>query len=230
VLLSADYSQIELVVLAHLSGDTALLAAFREGGDIHTRTAALIFGVSEDSVKPEQRRAAKTINFGVIYGMSAFRLAKDLGITRTEAAAFIDAYFNTYSGVRAFIDETVSFAEANGSVRTLRGRRRYIPAINSSNKTEKAAAQRIAVNSPIQGTAADIVKTAMLRLDEALAKNGGLDARLLLQVHDELILECPQKNAAALAALINKIMENAAVLNAPLRVSIETGVKWGDFH
>jgi DNA polymerase-1 len=229
LLLSADYSQIELVVLAHLSQDENLLAAFRDGTDVHARTAALIFGVGEDEVKPEQRRMAKTINFGVMYGMSAFRLSNELGISRTDATNFITAYFNTYSGVRRFIDELIKKTEGCGYVSTILGRRRYIPTINSRNKTEKSAAERITVNTPIQGSAADIVKTAMLGLDRRLAAEKS-KARILLQVHDELILECPEDAAAKTAELVKTEMEQAVKLSVPLRVSVETGTRWGSFH
>ncbi|MDR2370219.1 MAG: DNA polymerase I [Treponema sp.] len=229
VLVSADYSQIELVILAHLSEDEGLCSAFREGKDVHARTAALIFGVDEKDVRGDQRRIAKTINFGVMYGMSAFRLANELGLSRTEAAAFIDAYFKTYSGVSRFIEELVRKTEETGYALTISGRRRYIQAINSRNKTEKAAAERVAVNTPIQGSAADIVKTAMLKLDKALAAEKSA-ARLLLQVHDELILECPKDEAKAAARLTADVMEKAVSLRVPLRVSVETGKCWGDFH
>ncbi|MDR2184054.1 MAG: DNA polymerase I [Treponema sp.] len=227
VLISADYSQIELVVLAHLSQDKNLIAAFEEGKDVHSRTAALIFGVDEGEVRQDQRRIAKTINFGVMYGMSAFRLANELGISRTNAAAFIEAYFKTYAGVRLFIDELIRSTEETGYASTILGRRRYIPAINSRNRTEKAAAERVAVNTPIQGSAADIVKTAMLKLDKALT---GSPAKMLLQVHDELILETPRSHAEAAAKLVKEVMENAVSLRIPLRVSVETGKRWGDFH
>ncbi len=231
VLISADYAQIELVVLAHLSGDKNMCKAFNEGTDVHKATAALIYGVAPDDVTPEMRRTAKTINFGVIYGMSAFRLANDLGISRTQAAAFIDNYFAQYSSVDAFIKETIQKAEQTGYVETLFGRRRPILAINSRNKIEKSAAERIAVNTPVQGTAADIVKKAMLAVSEALEESGS-PAKLLLQVHDELIFECPddQKTIDATIALIKDKMENAVKLNVPLRVSIEHGKNWGEFH
>jgi DNA polymerase-1 len=229
LLISADYSQIELVVLAHLSRDENLIAAFRDGTDVHARTAALIFGVGEDQVKNDQRRIAKTINFGVMYGMSAFRLASELGISRTEAANFIAAYFNTYAGVRRFIEDLIKKTGDCGYASTILGRRRYIRTINSRNKTEKAAAERIAVNTPIQGSAADIVKTAMLNLDKRLTSEQS-PARLLLQVHDELILECPKDAAAETAALVKAEMEQAVTLCIPLRVSVETGERWGSFH
>jgi len=229
VLISADYSQIELVILAHLSQDKNLVSAFRENRDVHARTASLIFGIDENEIKPEQRRMAKTINFGVIYGMSAFRLANELDISRTEAQNFIKAYFDTYSGVRQFIEETIKKTEQTGYVTTISGRRRYIPTINSHNKTEKSAAERIAVNTPIQGSAADIVKMAMLNLDKSLTAEKS-KARLLLQVHDELILECPKSDAEKASFLVKTEMEQAAALSIPLRVSVETGSRWGDFH
>jgi len=164
-----------------------------------------------------------------MYGMSAFRLSNELGISRTEAAAFIETYFKTYSGVRAYIDDLIKTTEETGYASTILGRRRYIQAINSSNKTEKAAAERVAVNTPIQGSAADIVKTAMLKLDKALTAAAS-PARLLLQVHDELIFECPNEAAEKTTLLIKKEMENAVKLKIPLRVSVETGKNWGDFH
>ncbi len=242
LLISADYSQIELVVLAHLSEDKNLISAFMENRDVHARTAALIFGIDESEVKSEQRRMAKTINFGVIYGMSAFRLANELNISRSEASNFISAYFKTYSGVRSFIEDTIKKTEQNGYVTTLLGRRRYVPTINSRNKTEKSAAERIAVNTPIQGSAADIVKIAMLNLDRRLSslentQQSGIQskarfckARLLLQVHDELILECRQEEAADIAKIVKAEMEQAVKLRIPLRASVETGKRWGDFH
>jgi DNA polymerase-1 len=227
VLISADYSQIELVILAHLSQDANLISAFRDAKDVHARTAALIFGIEENQVKNEQRRMAKIINFGVIYGMSAFRLAKELNITRTAAQTFISTYFNTYSGVKQFIEDIIEKTEQQGYVTTIAGRRRYIPTINSRNKTEKSSAERIAVNTPIQGSAADIVKTAMLSLDKKLADS---NARLLLQVHDELIFECPKDESSKIAALVKAEMEQAVQITVPLCVTVEIGTKWGDFH
>ena len=229
LLISADYSQIELVVLAHLSQDENLISAFKEDRDVHARTASLIFGIAESEVKSEQRRMAKVINFGVIYGMSAFRLANELNISRTNAGNFINAYFNTYSGVRKFIEDTIKKTEQFGFVTTISGHRRYIPTINSRNKTEKSAAERIAVNTPIQGSSADIVKTAMIRLDKKLAAENS-KARLLLQVHDELILECPKEECEKITSLVRTEMEQAAALSIPLRVSVETGDRWGVFH
>ncbi len=231
VLISADYAQIELVVLAHLSNDANMSKSFIEGTDVHKSTAALIYGVTPDEVTPDMRRTAKTINFGVIYGMSAFRLARDLGISRTQASQFIENYFAQYSSVDSFIKETIQKAEQTGYVETIFGRRRPILAINSRNKVEKSAAERIAVNTPVQGSAADIVKKAMLNVSAALEESGS-PAKLLLQVHDELIFECPddQTTIEATIALIKDKMENAVKLNVPLRVSIEYGKNWGEFH
>ncbi|MDR2767605.1 MAG: DNA polymerase I [Treponema sp.] len=228
-LISADYSQIELVVLTHLSQDRNLMSAFIDGVDVHARTAALIFGLDENNVPADKRRLAKTINFGVMYGMSAFRLAGELGISKTEAARFISAYFDTYSGVNDYIQSLIQKTEETGYASTILGRRRYVPSINSVNRTEKAAAERVAVNTPIQGSAADIVKTAMLHLDARLAKEKS-PAKMLLQVHDELILECPEAAVEATAALVREEMEGAVTLSIPLRVSVETGRHWGEFH
>ena len=227
--ISADYSQIELVVFAHLSSDKNLSRAFREGKDIHRQTASLIFGISEDDVSPEQRRVAKTINFGVIYGMSPFRLSNELRISRSDAAQFIQAYFNQYSKVREFIDNTIKETEERGYVATMLGHRRTVPGITSRNKTEKAGAERIAVNTPIQGSAADIVKLAMIKLDKAL-KAGKFRSRLILQVHDELILEVPTYERETVSALVLDSMQNAIELTVPLKVSLETGDSWGSVH
>ncbi len=228
-LISADYAQIELVILAHFSQDENLVKAFRHGTDVHAATAALIFNVPVENVVPDMRRIAKVINFGVMYGMSAFRLANQLRISRTEAAEFITRYFTTYSGVSAFMEALKESAAEKGFVETLMGRRRYIRAINSKNQTQRAAAERIAINTPIQGSAADIVKTAMLCVDRAL-KQQQLKARLLLQVHDELILEAPDAEVDTVKALLKQEMEHVVELAVPLRVSIEAGSCWGDFH
>lgn len=229
VLISADYSQIELVILAHLSKDKNLCNAFLSGNDVHKATASLIFGVSPEEVTPEMRRTSKTINFGVIYGMSAFRLAGELGISRTVAKNFIDSYFATYSGVQDFINSTIEKAEKEGFIETISGRRRYIKAINSANKAEKAAAERIAINTPIQGSAADIVKQAMIKVHSELTQKFP-EAKLLLQVHDELIIECPEHQAEEIAKLIKSTMEFVINLSVPLKVSVEIGKRWGEFH
>ena len=231
VLISADYAQIELVVLAHLSGDEHMSRAFIEGTDVHRATAALIYSVEPDAVTPEMRRTAKTINFGVIYGMSAFRLANDLGISRTQAAEFIENYDRLYSAITQFKAETITSAESKGYVTTIFGRRRPIANINSRNKLEKSCAERIAINTPVQASAADIVKKAMLDVNNALKeKNNG--AHLILQVHDELILECPDDSniIEETVSIVRNKMENAVKLNVPLRVSIEYGKNWGEFH
>ena len=224
---------VDADVLAHQAIEKAkdknLCQAFLTGNDVHKVTASKIFEVSTDEVTPEMRRTAKTINFGVIYGMSAFRLANELGISRTTAKNFIDSYFATYSGVQDFINATIEQAEKEGFVETISGRRRYIKAINSANKTEKAAAERIAINTPIQGSAADIVKQAMIKVHSELSQKFP-EAKLLLQVHDELIAECPENQAEEVANLIKTTMESVISLSVPLKVSVETGKRWGEFH
>ncbi len=229
VLLSADYSQIELVILAHLSGDTGLREAFLSGGDVHRLTGSLIFGVQPEEVTKEQRRIAKTINFGVMYGMSAFRLSRELSLPMKEASGFIEAYFRRYAGIKDFIRKVVEEAEKTGKVKTILGRERRIIGINSRNKTEKSGAERIAVNTPIQGSAADIVKAAMIRVTARL-KREGVKAKMILQVHDELIFEVPEKELEYVQQMVKEEMENAVSLSLPLRVSFESGKSWGDLH
>ena len=228
-LLSADYSQIELVVLAHLSGDSALKKAFMSGNDVHSETGALIFDKPVEEITKDDRRIAKTINFGIMYGMSPFRLGRDLGIPRARAENFIKSYFDKYSGIRIFMDKVIADAEKTGKVSTLMGRERFIPGINSRNKTEKSGAQRMAVNTPIQGSAADIVKLAMLKLAHRLREED-LNSRMILQVHDELIFEVPDSELTIMEKLVKEEMEAAVTLSIPLRTSIETGKRWGDFH
>lgn len=228
-LLSADYSQIELVVLAHFADDPGLKEAFLSGTDVHRHTGAMIFGVGLDDVTSEQRRIAKTINFGVMYGMSAFRLSRELGIPRSDADAFIQAYFTRYSGVRGFVDATVAEAEGKGYVSTLLGHERVIPGITSKNRNERMGAERIAVNTPIQGSAADIMKLAMLRISKEMKKRP-LASRMVLQVHDELIFEVPEEELETMKALVQESMIKAVTLKVPLRVSIEDGMSWGDLH
>ncbi len=227
--MSADYSQIELVVLAHFADDPGLKAAFESGSDVHRYTGSLIFDIPMEEVSDEQRRIAKTINFGVMYGMSAFRLSRELDIPRKAAAEFIEAYFSRYSGIKRFIDTIVQDAERDGKVKTLFGHERTILAIRSKNKTEKAGAERIAVNTPIQGTAADIMKNAMIAVDREM-KIRGLQSRMLLQVHDELIFEVPEAEIAIMEDLLREQMEQVVKLHVPLRVSIETGASWGEMH
>jgi DNA polymerase I len=226
---SADYAQIELAILAYLSKDPILLDAFAQGRDVHRQTSALIFGVPEDQVTPDQRRVGKTINFGVAYGMSSFGLAQSLKIPRAEADRFIKAYFQRFEGVDRFLKETIRSAEDTGFVRTLLGRRRRVAAINSRNRTEKSGAERVAVNSPIQGTAADIVKLAMVQLHRGLAERG-LSTRILLQVHDEIILEAPAEEVSAVEAMVRAVMEHVTEHPIPLKVHCESGDSWGDFH
>lgn len=222
VFLSADYSQIDLRVLAHYSQDPALLAAFRAGEDIHSRTAAEIFGVSPLLITSEMRRVAKSINFGIVYGMSSFGLAGQLDIGRKEAQRFIDSYFHLYTGVEKFMHDIVNRARAKGSVTTLLGRRRTVPEIHSKNKARREFAERIAINTPIQGTAADIIKLAMIRCDKTL-KNGELAARMLLQVHDELVFELPEVELAKTMPIIQSAMEQALPLDVPLVVNFTVG-------
>ncbi|MCL6548262.1 MAG: DNA polymerase I [Alicyclobacillus sp.] len=227
VILSADYSQIELRILAHLSGDEALIDAFRQGLDIHTRTAADVFEVPLDQVTPLMRRQAKAVNFGIVYGISDYGLAQNLNIPRAQAAQFIRDYFAKFPGVERYMREIVETARRQGYVTTLLNRRRYLKDIHSKNYNLRSFAERTAMNTPIQGTAADIIKLAMVRIDRAL-KESGLKARMLLQVHDELIFECPQSEVPALSALVEDNMENALTLNVPLKVEIHTGRTWYD--
>ncbi|MDT4761903.1 DNA polymerase I [Sphaerochaeta sp. PS] len=227
--LSADYSQIELVVLAHMADDPGLKSAFLKGVDVHSSTAALIFDVPLQEVTSEQRRIAKTINFGVMYGMGPHSLAGDLKITHSEAKAFIEQYFARYSAVQAFIEKTREDAGQNGYVSTLLGHLRTITEIQSRNGVERAKAQRIAVNTVIQGSAADIMKEAMLRIDKALAEHSP-STRLLLQIHDELVFEVAESELEKVHALVKEAMEGAVKLSLPLHASIETGKSWGEIH
>jgi DNA polymerase-1 len=228
-LLAADYSQIELRLLAHLSGDAALAEAFREGADIHTRTAASAFGVHPGLVSEDMRRQAKVINFGIIYGMSAFGLAKELGISRAQAQAYIDRYFERHPGVRDYWERTLTQARERGFVETILGRRRLIPALSSRNLNVRALAERTAINAPLQGSAADIIKRAMIDLHAAL-KETGLRARLILQVHDELVLEVAEGEVEAASELVREKMTHAVELSVPLLVSMSSGHNWAEAH
>ena len=227
VLLTADYSQIELRLLAHLSGDAAFVQAFEQGGDIHRQTAAIIFGVPQDQVTPEMRSRAKTINFGTIYGQGSFALSRQLGITQEEAKEFIRAYFARFSGVRAWLDRTVAAAREHGYVETIFGRRRYVPELRDRNFNIRAFGERTATNSPLQGSAADLIKIAMIGIDRALAEQR-LATRMLLQVHDELVLEVPEAEQGIASGLVKRHMETAAVLRVPLVVSVGIGRNWVD--
>ena len=224
-LLSADYSQIELRLLAHLSGDPAFVSAFRAGGDIHRQTAAIIFGVELGDVTSEMRARAKTINFATIYGQGAHALSRQLKLPHAEAKAFIDTYFERFAGVKAFLDRCVVEAKAKGYVETLFHRRRYIPELKERNHNMRAFGERVAGNAPIQGSAADLIKIAMIQVHRALASEG-LASRMLLQVHDELIFELPASEQTVLSALVKREMESAATLDVPLLVEMGVGDDW----
>ena len=225
VFVSADYSQIELRLLAHMSGDKDLSASFQKDEDVHQRTASEIFGVKPEEVDDRQRGIAKAINFGLMYGKTAFGLSQELKIPRKEAAEIIEAYFRRYHGVKHFLDRQILEAKERGYVTTIMGRKRYLGDINSSNVMLRNNAERMAMNSPIQGTAADLMKLAMIELDEQLEK-GGFKSKLIIQVHDEFVLDCPKKEAEAVRKLVTKVMENAMQLSVPLRVNSSTGNNW----
>ena len=229
MLLSADYSQIELRLLAHVAGIDALKEAFHDGQDIHAMTAAQVFGVPTDAMDPMVRRKAKAINFGIIYGISAFGLARQLGIGNSEAGEYIDAYFEKYPGIRDYMDRTKEQAREKGFVETLFGRKCHIRSINEKNPNVRGLAERTAINAPIQGGAADIIKRAMIRLPDALA-DAKLKARMLLQVHDELIFEVPKKELDATAELVSGVMSGAARLDVPLVVDTGFGDNWDEAH
>ena len=227
ILLDADYSQIELRLMAHFSGDEALLEAFRNGEDIHTRTASEIFDVPKDWVTPELRSRAKAVNFGLIYGISGFGLSRNTGVSQREAREFIDKYFRKYPGVKRFMDEFAAEGLRNGYARTLMGRRRYLPELQSPKAPIREFGKRAAMNTPVQGTAADIIKLAMVRVDKAL-REAGMRSRLILQVHDELLLECPPEEAEQAAALLKEAMEGAMELQVPLVAEVHQGKNWAE--
>jgi DNA polymerase-1 len=227
VLLAADYSQIELRILAHLSGDPQLAEAFRLGHDIHRFTASLIYGVPEAEVQPEQRHAMKAVNYGILYGMTAHGLSRELGTEIADAQAFIDAYFQRYPAIRRYLDDQIARARHDGFVQTLLGRRRYVPEVNSPDPVLRQFGERMAVNAPIQGTAADLIKRAMVQLETALRRHR-LAGRMVLQVHDELVLELPRPELGALAALVRQVMEGAVALTVPLEVTLKAGPNWLD--
>ena len=228
-LVAADYSQIELRIMAHLSGDAGLVNAFAAGEDIHRATAAEVFKVTPLEVSDDQRRSAKAINFGLIYGMSAFGLAKQLGTGRKEAQTYIDHYFETYPGVRAYMDRTREQARETGYVETIFGRRLYLPEINARNPMSRQAAERTAINAPMQGTAADIIKRAMLAVDAWLLESK-FDARMIMQVHDELVFEVAEAEVDAFSSKIHELMESAAELSVPLLVEVGVGENWEQAH
>ncbi|MBV8301083.1 MAG: DNA polymerase I, partial [Candidatus Dormibacteraeota bacterium] len=226
-LVSADYSQVELRVLAHVSGEAELVEAFARGEDIHRRTAAEVYSVAPEQVTPDMRRIAKVVNFGVVYGLSDFGLARDTGMDQEEAKAFIDAYFANFPAVTAYLESVRNHARHRGYVQTFTGRRRYLPDIRAANRQIRQAAERMAVNMPIQGAAADIMKRAMILVDQAI-RDSGLRSRMLLQVHDELLLEAPEAEVDTLIPLLRQHMAAAAELRVPLDVDVKIGTNWGD--
>jgi DNA polymerase-1 len=229
VLFAADYSQIELRLLAHMAQEERLIAAFEAGQDIHAATAAEVMGVPIESVDADSRRLAKTINFGVLYGMGSYGLARDSNLTQAEAAKFIELYWSRYPAVRRFMDQTLQEGRTLGYVKTLFGRRRYMPELKSPNVGVRQAGERQAINAPVQGTAADIIKIAMIRLQEEM-KSRGLRSKMLLQVHDELLFEVPRSELAQMAEIVCRVMEGAAELTVPLRVEMKAGANWGEMQ
>jgi DNA polymerase-1 len=227
VLIDADYSQIELRVLAHVSGDETLIDAFLNGEDIHTVTAGQVFGVPREFVTGEMRKRAKAVNFGIIYGIGDYSLSQDLKIPKKVAAEYIKSYLAKYGGGSEYLESTKAFARENGYVDTIFGRRRYIPEINATNKNLQAFGERVAMNTPIQGAAADLIKIAMIRTDKML-REAGLKARLILQIHDELIIESPIEEAEKAEAILREAMQGAADLKVPLQVDIGVGKSWFD--
>ena len=228
-MVAADYSQIELRIMAHLSNDKGLLTAFANGIDVHTATAAEVFGVTIDNVEPNMRRSAKAINFGLIYGMSAFGLAKQLGVGRHQAQEYVDLYFERYPGVKSYMDNTRADAADAGYVETIFGRRLYLPDIKAKNAPRRQHAERTAINAPMQGTAADIIKKAMIKVSDWLATEE-FDAQMIMQVHDELVLEVKTEQLEAFSAKLKEIMENAVKINVPLIVDVGFGKNWGEAH
>ncbi|MEI8347994.1 MAG: DNA polymerase, partial [Pseudomonadota bacterium] len=227
VLLSADYSQIELRLLAHFSEDPVLVNAFKRDEDVHTQTAAEILGIPISQVSSQERSRAKTVNFGLMYGQSSFGLSQTLKIGRGEAKDYITRYFEKFSRVKGFLDSLKEFCELNGFVQTLLGRRRYLPDIHNQNRTVKAMAERMAINAPIQGTAADLIKVAMIHIANEMAARH-LQSKMLLQVHDELIFEVSDEEIEIMKSLVKDKMENAAQLRVPLKVEMGIGINWYD--
>ncbi|MBQ6846523.1 MAG: DNA polymerase I, partial [Oscillospiraceae bacterium] len=223
----ADYSQIELRVLAHITGDEAMCCDFRDGVDVRTRTASEVFGVTIDEVTSEMRRISKAVNFGIVYGISEFSLSEDIGVTRAEAKRYMEAYLNHFGGVKKYMKEIVEKAKADGFVTTIFGRRRYIPEISSKNFNIRSFGERVALNAPIQGTAADIIKIAMIRVSERLKKSG-LSGKLILQVHDELIVESKKEDAEAVAQILTEEMEGVCDISVPLVAEAAIGDTWYD--
>jgi DNA polymerase-1 len=224
---AADYSQIELRILAHMSGEPAIIESFRRGEDIHTRTASEVFKIAPEQVTSLQRTIAKSANYAILYGVSAFGLSQATKIDQKEAQRYISAYFATHPRVRTFIDRTLAEGREQGFVSTLLGRRRYLPDLRSGNPVARNAAERMAMNAPVQGTASDMIKIAMVRMRAALAARG-LQARMLLQVHDELLFEAPPEEIGAVEALAREIMEAALPLDVPVVVDVKSGRDWSE--
>ena len=227
--MSADYSQIELRIMAHLSCDTHLISAFRNGQDVHSMTAAKIFGISPEDVTADQRRIAKTANFGILYGISAFGLSQRLHIGRAEAKKIIEDYFSNFPAISSYIEDTLASAREFGYVETLFGRRRYLPDINSRNATVRALAERTAINAPIQGTSADIIKLAMVNVDRRIAEED-LQSRMVLQIHDELLFDALPEEVEKLERIVREEMENVIELSIPLTVECNYGNNWLEAH
>jgi DNA polymerase-1 len=224
-LVDADYSQIELRLLAHISDDYHMREAFIAGDDIHTKTASAVFGVPEESVNSEMRKRAKAVNFGIVYGIGGFSLAKDIGTSVKEASDYIKRYMMNYPSIDSYLTEVVERAKEDGYTTTVLGRRRYIPELNMQNGNMKAFGKRVAMNAPIQGTAADIIKLAMLRVDERLSRDCP-EAHLVMQVHDELIVECPDDSVELVKRILKEEMEGVATLSVPLTVEVTSGKNW----
>jgi len=229
LILSADYSQIELRILAHLSCDSSLVETFQRDEDVHAATAGEIFHVTPQQVTPDMRRLAKVINFGIIYGMSAFGLSKELAITPGVAQAYIANYFQKYHGVRDYIDQSLELARQRGYVTTLMNRRRYLPDIGSNNRSVRQFAERIAINAPIQGTAADLIKIAMIHIQRRIEKEERR-TKMILQIHDELVFEVPEDEIETVKQLVKEEMEGVTKLSIPLKVDIGIGKNWAEAH
>jgi len=229
VLVAADYSQIELRILAHCAEDAILIDAFTHDEDIHTRTAAEVFNTLPGFITLELRRQAKAINFGIVYGMGAFKLGKELEISRKMAQTYINNYFERYAGVKTYIDTTIAMARETGEVVTLLGRKRRLDDINAANANMRGFAERMAINTPIQGSAADLIKLAMIRMEKALTEKN-MESRMLLSVHDEILFEVPEKELEALMGLAKEVMENVFDLKVPLKVNIDAGNNWAEAH
>ena len=224
-LVCADYSQIELRLMAHFSGDRHMIEAFNAGADFHAATAAKLFGVPPELVTPDMRRSAKAVNFGIIYGISDYGLSEDLGVAVWQAREYMNNYFADYPDVKKYMERSVEYAKEHGYVRTLDGRRRYIPELKSTNYNTRSFGERVAMNMPLQGTASDIIKKAMIAVDKAL-KDGGLKAGLIMQVHDELIVDTPVEETEAVANILKREMEGAATLAVPLIADVGIGDNW----